>query len=319
MRLKGKEMWGEPTGWTGHYFELCTVCYACDLAAVTGTAGFNHSSMHVCHNCSAEFTQEEGILRTAEKYVGDCLGKVQRGGKSESEMLQDFDREIFGRAKFGSNATFQYTGYLAKDKFLTLSLPESFRHPPKVFAVFHPEGLDSTDMFPMDSVPATLTEVQVPASGSTSKGNQVPFSLQVHGNIEKLSGDLAPHFTFLDDAFRAVVRRDYDLAVFLGATAVEAFVSALLTSQLSSASNEKAIYKLVSNVGVKINVQDVLPLALGDKLPKDLSKSYQAQVGKVRNEFAHGKRPGTTLVDALEALQTCLSCMVWAIRRSAKP
>ena len=312
-------MWGEPTGWTGHYFELCTVCHSCGSAAVTYTAGFDSSSMHVCHNCSAEFTQEEGILRTAKKYVSDCLGEAKRGGKTESEMLQVFDKEIFGRAKFGSNATFQYTGYLDKYKFLTLSLPESFRHPPRASALVHPEGLDDTaGTFWIESLSATLTEVPVSVYGSTSKGSPVPFSLQVHGNIEKLSADMPPHFTFLDDAFRAVVRRDYDLAVFLGATAVEAFVGALLTNQLSSASNAKAIYKLVSNVGVKINVQDVLPLALGDKLPKDLSKSYQAQVGKVRNEFAHGKRPGTTLVDALHAIETCLSCMVWALRLSTK-
>ena len=33
----------------------------------------------------------------------------------------------------------------------------------------------------------------------------------------------------------------------------------------------------------------------------NLSRSYGEKVGKVRNEFAHGKRPGTTLVEVLRA------------------
>ena len=57
-------------------------------------------------------------------------------------------------------------------------------------------------------------------------------------------------------------------------------------------------------------------LALGERLPKSLSKRY-GKVVKTRNELAHGKRPGTTLVEALHALETCLSCMLWALRKSA--
>jgi hypothetical protein len=115
----------------------------------------------------------------------------------------------------------------------------------------HLEGLnDTAGTFGMN-LTATLTEVQVPTHGTTSSGDRVPIHLQGHGNIEDLGEDLPPHFTFLDDAFRSVVRRDYDLAVFLGATAAEAFVSALLTDRLSDASNKEAIYELVSRASAE--------------------------------------------------------------------
>jgi len=153
-------------------------------------AGFNPSSMHMCHKCSAAFTHEEGILRMTEKYTRECIQEVERGSKSESELLQVVDKEIFGRAQFGSNAALQYTGYLDKDKFLDVPLPRSFRHPPRAFALIHPEGLDdSAGTFGMD-LPATLTEVQVPWAGTTSSGNRIPIHLQVHGNIEGLGEDL---------------------------------------------------------------------------------------------------------------------------------
>jgi hypothetical protein len=92
----------------------------------------------------------------------------------------------------------------------------------------------------------------------------------------------------------------------------------LLTDQLSDASNEEAIYELVSRAGAEHKVRDVLPLALGEQLPTNLSRSYRERVGKIRNAFAHGKRPGTNLVEALRALEICLSCMAWALRRSAR-
>ena len=142
--------------------------------------------------------------------------------------------------------------------------------------------------------------------------------MQVHGNVEDLGEDFPPHFTFLDDAFRSIVRRDYDLAVFLGATAAEAFVSALLTDKLSDASNKEAIYRLVSHARAEHKVRGVLPLALGEPLSKSLSRSYMEKVGRVRNEFAHGKRPGTPVAEALRALKICLSCIAWALRRSAR-
>ena len=115
----------------------------------------------------------------------------------------------------------------------------------------HLESLnDTAGTFGMN-LTAMLTEVQVPAHGTTSSGDRVPIHLQGHGNIEDLGEDLPPHFTFLDDAFRSVVCRDYDLAVFLGATAAEAFVSALLTDRLSDASNKEAIYELVSRASAE--------------------------------------------------------------------
>lgn len=312
-------VWAEPTGWTAPYFELRTVCHACGEAAGTMLAGFNPSSMHMCYNCRAGFTHEEGILRAAEKYARECVREARHGDKTEPELLRAVDKEIFGRAKFGSNATLQYTGYLEKDDFLIVPLPRSFRHPPRAFASVHGEGLDDTDGVFGVELPATLTEVQVPARGTTSSGDRIPIHLQVHGNIEDLGEDLPPHFTFLDDAFRAFVRRDYDLAVFLGATASEAFVSALLADRLSSGTaNKDAIYELVSRAGAEHKVREVLPSVLRERLPKGLSKSYRDKVGKVRNEFAHGKRPSTTLVDALHALETCLSCMTWALRRTAE-
>jgi hypothetical protein len=133
---------------------------------MTMIAGFNPSSTHICHNCGAAFTHEEGILRMAEKYTRECIEEAERGVKTEPELLALVDREIFGRAKFGSNATLQYTGYLEEGEFLTIPLPRSFRHPPRAFASVHPEGLDDTGggTFGMD-LPATLTEVQVPAVG----------------------------------------------------------------------------------------------------------------------------------------------------------
>lgn len=310
-------MWAE-IGWSGPHVELRTACYACEATSQIQRGGFNPSSTRTCHGCSATFTYEEGILRMAGKNTRECIQEAEHGNKTESELLQLVDNEIFGRAEFGSNGVLAYTGYLEEDEFLTIALPRPFRHPPRAFTSVHPEGLNDTSGTFGIELPTTLTEVQVPLRGTTSSGARVPIHLHVHGNIEDLGEDLPPHFTFLDDAFRSVVRRDYDLAVFLGATAAEAFVSALLTDRLSDASNEQAIYELVSRAGAEHKVRDVLPLALGDRLPTDLSKSYSEKVSKVRNEFAHGKRPGSTLIEALRALEICLSCMAWALRQLAR-
>lgn len=88
--------------------------------------------------------------------------------------------------------------------------------------------------------------------------------------------------------------------------AAEAFVSALLTDKLSDASNKEAIYRLVSHARAEHKVRGVLPLALGEPLSKSLSRSYVEKVGRVRNEFAHGKRPGTPVAEALRALKILL-------------
>lgn len=309
-------MWAE-IGWFGPYFELRTACYACGNTSKIQQGEFDPSSTRTCHGCNATFTYEEGILRMAGENTRECIQEAERGSKTESELLQLVDNEIFGHGEFGSNGVLAYTGYLEEDEFLTIAFPQPFRYPPRAFTSVHPEGLDDTSGTFGIKLPTTITEVQVPLSGTTSSGARVPIHLHVHGNIEDLGEELPPHFAFLNDAFRSVVRRDYDLAVFLGAAATEAFVSALLTDRLSDAANEQAIYELVSQAGAEYKVRKMLPLAIGSAPPGALLNNYKGRLGKVRNDFAHGKRPGSDLIEALRALETCLSCMVWALRPSA--
>src|SRR5215207_8841653 len=124
-------MWPEETtGWTAPYFELPTVCYDCEEDTLTMAAGFNPNALHMCPNCCAEFTQEEGILRRVEKYTKRCIRKVEHGNKTEPQLLRIIDSAIYDGARLGSNATLEYRGYLAEEgPFFTIPLPETFRHP----------------------------------------------------------------------------------------------------------------------------------------------------------------------------------------------
>lgn len=309
-------MWADPDEWSPPYYELRVACYECSEPMGTH-APFEPAATFTCFTCGAAFSQEEGILRMLLRSVEDCEKRVESSDEPESELLKFVDNEVFWRGRFGHNVSLNYTGYLKNHRPHEVAFTISFRRPPKSFMTVHTGGTMEGEVLGF-VVPSELDHVPIAAYGRTPSGGAVPFSLQVHGTAEEGAVTLPPHFVFLENALRAVANRDYALAVFLGATATEAFVDSLLTDLLSEGSDRDAVFELVSVAPAKRKATKILPKVLGTSFPKELSRPYESRVGGPRNDFAHGKLPNTTLREALEALNTCVSCITWALRKAAE-
>lgn len=300
------DRWGEP------YSQLRMVCYECSEWVVYNLALFNPLEEFTCLSCGNVFSQEEGILRHLLSSIERSLKEVEKKTETEANLLKFVDREVFDRSTFGSNIAVDYTGYLKEDRPLELEFPIAFGYSPRVFSAIYPQGLNETPF--ANVIPSDLDRVVIEAFGLTPSGCKVPMSLQVHGTTEQGVIALPPYFVFLKSALRSLVQREYALAVFLGASATEAFLDALLSDELGGTSNPDAVFESFSKAGLNHKVHQVPPEVLGRKIPEELSKRFSTEVRDVRNTYAHGRLPNVSIVQALVALKLCLEVILWALR-----